>query len=172
LPFQLVTYELTASSGSVAHSTLGLSEQVLLQPRGRAIRQELVVNVSGDVNAYSWLAVLGEHALTTRQSWSRGAVSEVGQPVAPGSILTAFYFTAPAFWDDDLALYLGLSDPTFVVLALPVSTNERAFVLSHGWTQFENLLAAASQDLTDPLRGEVDGVHCSPASRHERAPCG
>lgn len=73
--------------------------------------------------------------------------------------MTGFYFTAPGFWDDELAVFDDGDGQIFLVLALPVTTLEQTFIGTHGWRRFEDLLEASELDLTDLHRPQVPGVH-------------
>jgi Suppressor of fused protein (SUFU) len=159
LPFQVVRYAVAAGEVASTYSTLGLSRHALQQTSGPAVRIELVVRAAGDVNAFSWLSVLAEQALADHVTFARGEVSDTLDPIAPGSSLTAFYFTAPVFWPDSFATCTDGAEPIHIVMALPVSTPEQRFIRSHGWTAFEELLDTSEVDLADVNRREVGGVH-------------
>jgi hypothetical protein len=148
LPFRLVTYEDETRAPAHTYSTLGLSNHVVEQVGGR-LRQEILMCAVGDVRAIEWLNYLGEILLDGNRAFAQGETTPSFGSLSPGSTVTGFAFTAPAYWSDGLGLFEETEPPVTVAWAVPLTSEELAFVGTHGWAAMEMLLIAEDPDLTD-----------------------
>src|SRR4051812_38992945 len=130
LPFGMVRFDSLDRTPSVTFATLGLARHELaVGGSGRKIRHELQVAARQDVQGWKWLDNLGRHVLHSHRAYLLGEVTaSLGlptDPLAAGSSLTGFYFTAPTYWPAELGLYDDQDGTVAVVFAIPVTAREQ-----------------------------------------------
>lgn len=139
--------------------TLGLSDHELTGPGGgKAIRHELLMAVPERSvgRAASLLWQLSDEALQEHTAYLRGQVIGPRGSLFDGGIMEAIYVANPVCLPDSFA---GVdTDVGRVIIAwmAPISSAEAAFVRTHGWDAFEQVLVAEQPDLTDDLRESVE----------------
>lgn len=142
--------------GSTTFTTLGLSNHLLSQERGPQVRLEFVLACrNAVVDAFSPLSVLAdisEHAVAAHSAPARGTVIGPRGRFFPESTMEALYCAEPVYFDDGLTKFSGFPQPFLLVWLVPIAPVEAAFVRSHGWSRFEDVLAETQPDLLDLLR--------------------
>ncbi len=145
--------------GSTILTTVGMSSQPQVVPSGQSClspepRTELFMLVSAQGSIPSLAQALHDLAGYPRHNstflhWFHAL--PLGQPLLPGSPLSAFYFTVPpvsaAF--STLSTFTSRID---ILWAIPISEAERLHFVSHGPDSLEELFEAADLDLSDPFR--------------------
>jgi Suppressor of fused protein (SUFU) len=156
--FSVLRFRGAPMRGAETLATLGLSHTRLALPRGRAVRQELVVTCyerfAGDDLA-ALLQAVGEDVLDKGTALLRGEVLGPAGQLLPDTALTALYVSVPAVFPDQLHGYEGSDPETVIVWLVPISTGEATLVRERGWSAFEELLEAADPDLFDLHRASL-----------------
>src|SRR5262245_63025915 len=86
-PIQVIPFGSQPSRGVTTYATLGLSNVPLVMPRGRQVRQELIVSVfdrypEKDVASFLW--TFAEHVRSTQRALFRGEVIGPSNPLFSG----------------------------------------------------------------------------------------
>ncbi len=164
LPIPIGCFDQLPLRGSVAYATLGLSHHRLdgAGRDGQDVRMELLAMLNTGPRARLFPAIVVDvvsEMLTSHRALLRGEVIGPRGALWPGSQLEALYVTAPVYLDDSFAK-VALGDGTDCIIAwlVPISTREAAFVGTHGWRRFEELLATEDPDLLDPDREEMVSI--------------
>lgn len=93
--------------------------------------------------------------LTSHLALSRGEVLDWGEPIAPGSNLTALYMASPVYLPDEFAELGPKGDETIFVWIVPISSAEAHFVHHHGPDAFEDILVEKDPPLSVYDRSSV-----------------
>jgi Suppressor of fused protein (SUFU) len=142
LPFDVLRFENAPHGGCTSYVTVGLSEHLL----GGRFRLELMMGLQASVDPpLPVLVRVGEEIISRRSALLRGDVVKVA------GAFEWLYATLPVYYPDGLAQFDGVA----VVWLVPVSDAEARFVKQRGWDPFEDRLAEADPDLTDPGRSPV-----------------
>jgi len=163
VPLTIGAFEQLPLRGSVAYATIGLSHHRLRnESNGREFRIELLALLHAGAPAMRLPALLAQVASWLLASHRAPLCGDVIGPYGPlwdGSRLEAFYVTAPAYLDVDFA-GVDLDDGGRCVIAwlVPITAREAAFVASHAWERFEDLLVSEDPDLLDPDRAEMVSI--------------
>jgi hypothetical protein len=102
------------------------------------------------------LATVALDSATTGRAIARGEVEGPAGPLFDGSRLEALYASLPAYFPDAFAVCEQSEPPTHFLWMIPITRTEAAFVKSHGWSRFEDLLVKFDPDLLDLNRGEIE----------------
>lgn len=144
--------------GIATLSTLGLSGSQLAMPRGRLIRQELMLTLPGAYPPEDFAKLLlhvAERPLRSGRALLRGDVIALGGAIAGGGAADSFYASIPVVFPEALATLQDTKPPTVFVWLIPLFPTERRFVKACGWSEFESRLEAADPDLFDLRRKPV-----------------
>lgn len=155
---QVCRFEDAPMQGVVTYVTLGLSHHVLSMPKGRAVRQELVLAVAHEYasdDLAKLLAYVAERILGEHQAILRGDVIPLGSSVARGSELSSLYVSLPVAFPDGLATYSGTDPATVFAWLVPVHDLEAKLVRRMGWSQLEDHFEGSNPDLFDLGRASV-----------------
>ena len=161
LPISIGLFEQLPLRGSVAYATLGLSHHHFVGAGrdGQDLRMELLAMLNAGPRARLFPALVVDVAsemLKSHRALVRGDVIGPRGPLWEDSRLEALYVTAPVYFDDSFAaVALGNGTDCVIAWLVPISVREAAFVGTHGWRRFEQLLAAENPDLLDPDREEM-----------------
>lgn len=144
--------------GTVTYATLGLSRHILGMPRGREVRQELLLSVS-----WSWahddlaklLASVADGILRKHHALLRGQVVPLGHPVASGSPCNGLYVSLPVVFPGAMATFADTQPPTVFAWLIPIYAEESDLVDCLGWNGFEDRLERTDLDLFDLKRPPV-----------------
>ena len=160
--YQVVEYEgLPTISGSVAYSTLGLSDVPLppLPRTGQLIRHELVFLARksfGRRNIPGLLQQVAQEALIRNRAYLCGDVIGPRGALFDESTLEALYVTNPVYLPDDFAACtLPTGEVAVIAWLVPITRSESEYVRSVGWRRFEDTLVAVDPDLLDFNRKSV-----------------
>ncbi len=145
--------------GSAILTTVGMSSLPQIVPTGQSClspepRTELFMLISAQGLIPSLAQVLHDLAGYPRQHstflhWFHAL--PLGQPLLPGSPLSAFYFTIPPVSAPFATLSTSASRID-ILWAVPISEAERLHFASHGPDSLEELFEGANLDLSDPFR--------------------
>ncbi|GAB7126931.1 suppressor of fused domain protein [Silvimonas sp. JCM 19000] len=154
---QVVCFKEQPIPGITTYVTLGLSENELDLPKGRKIRQELVVSANdsfagGDVAAF--LLSLAEHIKIRGRAVLRGEVIGPWRPLISNATVNAVYVTNPTPFDTGFAEFSGAELPVIFALLVPITTEEAGLVSDHGWSWFEDVLESQDPDVWNLIRAE------------------
>jgi hypothetical protein len=155
---QVCLFEERPIPATVTYATLGLSRHILAMPRGREVRQELLLTVRrgfADQNIAKLLAHVAEGLLRKHRALLRGQVLPLGHPIARGSRCNSLYVALPVVFPDPLATCADTQPPTVFAWLLPAHAQEAELVARLGWNEFEDRLEAADPDLFDLERPPV-----------------
>ena len=94
------------------------------------------------------LATVAAEPVESGRGLARGDVVGPAGPLWDQPPLTALYATLPIYFDEVFHVFRGSSPPTVLVLLVPITDDEAAFVAAHGWDAFEEHLEA-DPDLFD-----------------------
>jgi hypothetical protein len=160
LPFQVVRFSGGFQPGTIAFSTLGLSQFGLTDPiSGSDIHHELLTVVPESLRDGPIPGVLqqvGQEVLAAERPLLRGEVVGPRGPLVPGSAMEAFYLALPVYLPDEFAWCAEGSYDVAIAWLVPISHGEAAYVAEHGWDEFEQRLVEADPDLTDIFRAPMD----------------
>jgi Suppressor of fused protein (SUFU) len=140
------------------YATLGLSNTVLSITDGK-IRHELLFATHARYAEPGYAAVLhvvGAELIRSGIGLLRGETIPPRGPIADGSSLSALYCSVPTFLPDDANVFKHTIPPTVFVWLLPITERELSFVISHGWSQFEDELVKQDPDLFDLMRPGIE----------------
>jgi hypothetical protein len=127
-------------------------------PRGREVRQELLLSVSisfADDDLSKLLMHVAEQILREHQALLRGHVVPLGHPISRASNCSSLYVALPVVFPDELATCADTQPPTVFAWLLPIHSAEAALVSQLGWNEFENRLERADPDIFDLQRTSV-----------------
>jgi hypothetical protein len=143
---------------TVTYATLGLSRHVLNLPRGREVRQELLLSVAdgfADDDLSKLLAYVAEGLLREHHALLRGQVLPLGRPVSRASRCNSLYVAPPVVFPDELATCTDTLPPTVFAWLVPIHAAEAALVSQLGWNEFEDRLERVDPNLFDLERSSV-----------------
>lgn len=147
---QVVLFKDAPSPGLVTLASIGLSRHELRMPKGRLVRQEVLL-VAGVENLTASLAPLvltiSESAVEKHSALLRGQVFSLGEPIIPGSFLTHIYVTCPFFLCEEAQVLESSIPPTVLVSLIPISQAEARYVEMNGWSAFEDHLELIGEQL-------------------------
>jgi hypothetical protein len=160
MPFQVVRLERGHIAGTVAFSTLGLSNYPLRSATSpQVIRHELLMLARRDSASSNLPAVLhqvGAEALARESAYLRGEIIGPRGMLFTGSALEALFVSAPVYFPKE---FFGTSTQKIgrVIFAwlVPITTKEAGFVTTNGWSKFEDLLSQRQPDLLDYQRHSI-----------------
>lgn len=144
--------------GTVTYSTLGLSQHILDMPKGRSVRQELLLAVqtgSAREDFSKLLFHVAESVVETHRALLRGEVFPLGHPIVRGSSCCHLYASLPVVFPEGLATCDSTQPSTVFVWLLPITDREEREIRSIGWSRFEDKLEQADVDLFDLARSSV-----------------
>lgn len=159
-PVQVVRFNDSPSSGVSTYATLGFGLHILAMPRGRQVRQELIL-IAGpafagkDVAAF--LGAAADALLAKHHAVLRGEVigDAEAAPIVPGSSCTRVYAGIPVVFEESIHVYEGSTPPTVIVWLIPITSEESAYIRERGWDDFESLLEQSQPDLFDLARKSI-----------------
>jgi len=162
-PFQVAQCPVGGIRETDAFVTLGLSKYELRSSSsGRPLRLELLAMIRRTEAVGTLPAILqgvGLELLATGRALLRGEVVGPRGPLWGHSKLQALYASSPVYLDDGFASCdLGDGTKCAFVWLMPITTNESAFVTTHGWEAFEDILATENPDLLVSDRDDVRGI--------------
>lgn len=152
---QVCLFRGVPDKNAVTYATLGLSDHVLSMPRGRTVRQELLLAVDNQLESENLAKLLAHVAVPIvekHEAVLRGQVIHLGHPVMAGSACDALYVAMPAYFADGLATLQSSSPPTVIAWLVPLTSAEVAFIETHGWSAFEDVLEESDPALLDLQR--------------------
>jgi hypothetical protein len=155
---QICLFENRPIPDVVTYSTLGLSRHVLGMPRGREVRQELLLSVAAsfvDDDLSKLLAHVAEEVLRGHQALLRGQVLSLGHPVSSGSNCSSLYVGLPVVFPEEFATCADTQPSTVFAWLLPIHPTEAALLRQLGWSEFENRLERADLDVFDLQRTSI-----------------
>jgi hypothetical protein len=155
---QVCLFEERPVPGTVTYATLGLSRHILDMPRGREVRQELLVSVSrrsADDNLAKLLAYVADGLVREHHALLRGQVLSLGHPVARGSRCNSLYVSLPSVFPYEMATCAATQPATVFPWLIPIHAEEAELVARLGWNEFETRLEHADPDLFDHERPPV-----------------
>lgn len=155
---QVCLFEERPIPGTVTYATLGLSRHILDMPRGREVRQELLLSVwrrFADDDLAKLLAYVAEGLLREHHALLRGQVVPLGHPVARGSRCNSLYVSLPVVFPGELATCADTQPATVFAWLIPIHAEEAELVTRLGWNEFEDRLEHADPDLFDFERPPV-----------------
>lgn len=156
---QVVRFRSQPVEGASAFVTLGVSRHVLPMETNREVRQELLLAAYDrhDSEALAWfLMQCATRLLSEHRALLRGETATFrGKPIIAGVPMTAVYASIPVTFPESFWTYRETSPPTVLVWLLPLRGEENAYVLSHGWGAFEDLLETNDPDLLDLGRPSI-----------------
>lgn len=144
--------------GTVTYATLGLSQHVLDMPKGRSVRQELLLAVQAGsaMDDFSKLLLhVAESVVGTHRALLRGDVFPLGHPIVRGSSCCHLYVSLPVVFPEGLATCDSTEPPTVFAWLVPVTDREEREIRTVGWSRFEDKLERADVDLFDLARSSV-----------------
>lgn len=155
---QVVRFADVPGPGLVTLATLGLSDHVLSQASGRAVRQEFLF-VTHHEQFTDRLALMllhvGDVVHGTHRALARGEVFDVGGRVDPSGVATAVYASVPVVFGDEFGECDATDPPTVMVWLFPVLPEEVEMIRTAGWSAFEDALEAGDPDLFDLMRKAI-----------------
>lgn len=84
----------------------------------------------------------------------RGQIIGPAGPLFGGSDLTALYVAAPSYLPDEFQIFHA-DGHVEIVWLVPITDAEAAYVHTHGWPAFEEILEEHGPDLADVNRQSV-----------------
>jgi hypothetical protein len=145
-PFQIVKMRGGPIDGSIAFSTLGLSNIPLRSPAPKSsklIRHELVMLARHEVpaNLPAVLQQVAAEAIGNGLAYLRGDVLGPRGLLFHGTTLEALYVSMPVYFGDAFASVRTekLGEVIFAWL-IPITRSEANYVVSNGWDRFEEKL--------------------------------
>ncbi|MEC5207226.1 hypothetical protein QF022_002182 [Vogesella perlucida] len=157
LPFKVVSFENQPADKVITYSTLGLSEVVLGLPRGRKVRQELVISAHASTPANeiaNFLLSCVEFLNERGDAILRGEVVNSPSLLIKGATVNAVYATNPTPFGIGFSELSGAVPPVIFVLLVPITTNEELLIRSEGWSWFEDMLETQDPDIWNFYRSE------------------
>lgn len=136
----------------VSYSTLGLSRHVLAMPRGREVRQELLLAVGSrfaDEDLSKLLMHVADSIVGEHRALLRGEVVPLGHPILRGSRCSNLYVSLPVVFPEGLATCEETQPATVFAWLVPISDTEATVVRERGWEHFEDALEREDLDLFD-----------------------
>jgi len=164
LPISICLFDQIPLRGSVAYVTLGLSGHRLdgAGRDGQDVRMELLAMLNAGPRARLFPAIVVDvvsDVLKSHRALLRGEVIGPRGPLWASSQLEALYVTAPVYFEDSFAkVAMGDGSECIIAWLVPITLREAAFVATHGWRRFEELLASEDPDLLDPERDEMVSI--------------
>jgi hypothetical protein len=160
LPFRVLRFNAAPDPGAVTFSTLGLSTEELRSPRdGRVIRQEFLMTCLADQADYNIPAILQQVALErirTKEAILRGEVLGPRGSLFPIGGMSALYAAIPVYFPQDIqTVTVAIGQQAVFVWLMPIHATEAAYVETHGWRAFEELLEREDPDLRDLARAAI-----------------
>lgn len=155
---QLCLFEERPFEGMVTYTTLGLSRHKLAMPRGREVRQELLLSVAvrfANDDLAKMLDHVAERLLRDHRALLRGEVAFFGQRIARSSACDSLYVSLPIVFPEGLATCEETQPPTVFAWLVPIHPAEAALVNQHGWSELEVRWERADPDLFDLERSSV-----------------
>lgn len=155
---QVSLFEERPMPSTVTYATLGLSRHILDMPRGREVRQELLLSVSrhfADDDLAKLLVYVADGLLRKHHALLRGEVLPLGHPVARGSRCNGLYVSLPVVFPDALATCDDTQPATVFAWLIPLHPEEAEIVTRLGWNEFEDQPERAGPDLFDLERPPV-----------------
>lgn len=155
---QVCLFEDRPVPGTVTYATLGLSRHVLEMPRGREVRQELLLSVAvdfADDDLAKLLAYVADGLVREHRALLRGQVLPLDHPVARVSRCDSLYVALPVVFPEGLATCSDTQPPTVFAWLIPIHSAEASLVSRLGWNEFEDRLESADPDLFDLERSPV-----------------
>lgn len=154
---QIVSFRDQPETGVKTFSTLGLSDFELALPKGRTIRQELLVCAEDSFpqdQVAAFLLSFAEYVLKRKQALLRGEVVGPWQPIVPGATVNAVYATNPTPFPEGFSPFEGSIPPTILVLLVPLTSREASLVAQHGWNWFEDALEEQNPNVWNLKRAD------------------
>lgn len=155
---QVCLFRNQPDDGLLTLTTLGLSNHVLEMPGGRSVRQELTLVVPDEASLSASAKLLlhvAECVLKKHQAILRGEVLSLGARIDANASASALYVSTPVVFSDEFSTLYDTIPPTVIVWLFPVLPAEERFIVSSGWSAFEDRLEAVNPDLFDVLRPSV-----------------
>lgn len=155
---QVCVFEDSPVPDVTTYSTLGLSDHILNLPRGRKVRQELLLAVlrrfeSADLAKL--LVHVAEQLLGCHRALLRGELVRLGNPIAKGCRCEDLYVSLPVVFPSNLATCSDTQPPTVFGWLVPLHPEESSFVASRGWSEFEQELERVDPGLFDLHRPPI-----------------
>ena len=158
-PLQVVQFDNQPFHGAVTFATLGLSHHTLQQDRGPDIRMELLLGC--DQRFVPWnpaglLAAVAKDLIAKHQALRLGDVLGPAGPIKEGSSCHGFLCLAPGYYSEALEAFEESAPQTLFALLIPVTHDEIHFIWNHGWSAFQDRLAAQDPDVWNLERSSIN----------------
>lgn len=147
---QVVLFKNQPIEGINTYVTLGLSEFILNLPKGRKIRQEIVISFHDsifDMKIVELLFSLSENIIESGNAVLRGEKIELGGERIKN--IQGIYITNPTPFDEGFAEFEKTMPSVVFALLIPVTSNELALIKNKGWNWFEDMLELQDPDIWD-----------------------
>lgn len=155
---QVVEFRDQPERGARTLATLGLSLAPLAMPKGRQVRQELLLCAWESYDSESLASVLGsvgDRVAASGNALLQGEVLGPGDPVCEGVSMRWFYVSIPVVYDAALGQFDGTTPSTVFAWLIPITDDEAEFVQTRGWSEFELLLERSEADLLELRRSSI-----------------
>lgn len=157
-PFQVLSFDGMPFRESTTIVTAGLGAHVLDQPKGPAVRQELVgcaYRAEADERFAGLVDLVGRDMLQSHKAVLRGQVIGPGGPLVRGATVEALLCASPWYWPEGFERYDGMQPPVLIIWLVPITASEAAFVRERGIDAFEELVEKHEPDLLDLQRSPI-----------------
>lgn len=156
MPFQVLAYPKQPELDCLTLITFGLSAhqlQVSDNCEGK-VRMELLICANSSFESkllYPLLFAAGLDALEHHATPGVHGVLNGSGPVLIGGnpLFEHLYLTHPGFFPKEFDLCEELSPPVSIAQIIPISSNEREFIVREGWSEFENRATEQSVDFLE-----------------------
>ena len=161
LPFDLALIPDCPAEGATTIVTVGLSDTEVAQSSGGKIRQEFVFCAYqryGTEWFSEFMKVMGyvcDAILKDGQAVASGDVFDLGSPIAPGSRVSALYFSDPLYHIEDFWKLETAKGEVFFGWMLPITGDEMAFLSEKGPDELDRAFTEQEPDLMDLGRESV-----------------